>query len=131
MFSFIQKFCNFKTFKSNALKKRLYGILVMKRKELTLMQAQAYVGYLEKGLFYTAGQLLQLPERRKLVITILDEAIDELPRAVASQPSRPDWLDELNRLLDDSAEEDLDAEIFCRTPMRRESVFFTQEELLV
>lgn len=95
------------------------------------MQARAYVGYIDNGRFYTAGQLLQLPERRKLVITILDEVIAEPPSTVVSQPSCPAWLNELNRLLDESADEELNSEVFCRTPMRSESLFFTEEELRV
>ena len=94
------------------------------------MYAQAYVGYLDKGLFYTSGQRLQLPERRKLVITVLDEVITDPLSTIVNQPSRPAWLDELNRLLDESSDDELDAEVFCRTSLRQEPIFFTEGELL-
>jgi len=39
------------------------------------MQAQAYEGYFESGMFYSAGQPLRIPERRKVYITVIDEPI--------------------------------------------------------
>ena len=47
------------------------------------MQAQAYEGYFENGLFYTAGQKLNIPEKRRIYITILDEPIAENESAEA------------------------------------------------
>jgi hypothetical protein len=41
-----------------------------------------------------------------------------------------EWLNELNRLLDESSNEELNPEVFCHTPMRQELIFFTNEELL-
>ena len=46
-----------------------------KRKGLTNMQAQAYEGYFEDGLFYTADQTIRIPERRQVYITVIDEPI--------------------------------------------------------
>jgi hypothetical protein len=40
------------------------------------MQAQAYEGYFENGHFYTAGQTIYIPERRKVFITVFDETKD-------------------------------------------------------
>ena len=37
------------------------------------MELQAYKGYFENGNFYTAGKALHIPERRQIIITILDE----------------------------------------------------------
>jgi hypothetical protein len=37
------------------------------------MNAQAYVGYFENGNFYTEGRTVKIPERKEVVITILDE----------------------------------------------------------
>lgn len=34
---------------------------------------QAYQGYFENGKFYTAGRTLPIPERKQIIITILDE----------------------------------------------------------
>ena len=39
------------------------------------MQAQAYEGYFESGVFYAAGKPLRIPEQRKIYITVLDEPI--------------------------------------------------------
>ena len=37
------------------------------------MQVIAYEGYFDNGNFYTSGKVLRIPERRRVVITILDE----------------------------------------------------------
>jgi len=37
------------------------------------MQVIAYDGYFDNGNFYTSGKVLRIPERRRVVITILDE----------------------------------------------------------
>jgi hypothetical protein len=39
------------------------------------MQAQAYEGYFENGHFYTAGRVVNIPERRRAIITLFDEPI--------------------------------------------------------
>jgi len=38
------------------------------------MQKQAYEGYFEKGKFYSAGRLLRIPERQRVLIAILGDA---------------------------------------------------------
>ena len=47
------------------------------------MQAQAYEGYFENGRFYTAGRTVNLPERRRVYITVLDEPIADNENAEA------------------------------------------------
>ncbi len=37
------------------------------------MQAQAYEGYFENGRFFAAGKTIQIPEKRRVYITVLDE----------------------------------------------------------
>jgi len=37
------------------------------------MQLQAYKGYFENGNFYTAGKSIHIPERRQVILTILEE----------------------------------------------------------
>ena len=61
---------------------------------------QAIEGYVENGRFFTAGNALQMPERRRAFITILDEpphdvmtterisAIDEFFSAIESSDER-------------------------------------------
>ena len=38
------------------------------------MQVVAYDGYFDNGNFYASGKIIRLPERRRVVITILDES---------------------------------------------------------
>jgi hypothetical protein len=35
---------------------------------------QAYQGYFENGHFITAGRTMPIPERRQIIVTVLDEA---------------------------------------------------------
>ena len=49
------------------------------------MQAQAYEGYFENGQFFTSGRTIQLPEQRRVYITILDEIAVESKNAEAWQ----------------------------------------------
>jgi len=48
-----------------------------KTKGAKIMPAQVYEGYFDKGQFYVEGQLIRLPEYRKVFITIIDEPIYE------------------------------------------------------
>ena len=41
------------------------------------MHAQAYEGYFENGKFYTTGRTIQIPERRRVFITVLDEPVTD------------------------------------------------------
>jgi hypothetical protein len=68
------------------------------------MQEQALEGYMENGLFHTAGKVIKLPEKRKMFITIPrdssnDEAINDLNLRLA-------WLDELEAAIEFSADEE-------------------------
>ena len=38
---------------------------------------QAYEGYFENGKFHAAGRVVRIPERRRAIINILDDDIDE------------------------------------------------------
>jgi hypothetical protein len=38
------------------------------------MPSAAYMGYFKNGSFYSSGQIIQIPEQRRVLITILDEA---------------------------------------------------------
>ena len=37
------------------------------------MQALAYEGYFENGRFYASGKTIQIPEKQRIVITILQD----------------------------------------------------------
>jgi hypothetical protein len=59
--------------------------IICKRERELNMNAQAYEGYFENGGFYTAGRVINIPERRRVYITVLDEAIAENENAEAWQ----------------------------------------------
>jgi len=84
------------------------------------MQAQAYEGYFESGKFYTAGKPLRIPERRKVLITIFDEPVQN-----ASHATAPKWLGELHQLLENSGDEKLSMEDFPRMDFGREPLVFS------
>ena len=41
------------------------------------MQAQAYEGYFENGCFFSGGQAVRIPEKKRVYITILNEPVQE------------------------------------------------------
>ena len=61
------------------------------------MQAQAYEGYFKNGLFYTAGRNIRIPERRRAIITILDEPMTRNENAEAWR----EFLDEIAKIDDE------------------------------
>ena len=76
---------------------------------------QAYEGYLEKGRVYTLKPLANVQERRRVIITVLDETIQNMP----------DTWDELDRLVS-SMDEKPRLEDFPRCQLGRESVSFEE-----
>jgi len=86
------------------------------------MQAQAYEGYFESGKFYTAGKPLQIPERRKIYITIFNEPVQNTPPTTA-----PNWLGELHQLLNASGDEKLNMDDFPRMDFGRKPIIFSDE----
>ena len=65
------------------------------------MQAQAYEGYFENGLFFTSGKSMTLPERRRVYITVLDETVTRNDNAEAWRI----FLDEINQIDDEPLQE--------------------------
>ena len=61
---------------------------------------QAYEGYLEKGHFYPLGPPLNIQGRRRVIITILDEPVDEKPDTWAELDKIISEMDELPRFED-------------------------------
>ena len=86
------------------------------------MQAQAYEGYFESGMFYSAGKPLRIPERRKVYITVLDE-----PTQVNTPTTAPSWLEEFHRLLEASGDEKFCMEDFPRMDFGRDPTIFSDE----
>jgi hypothetical protein len=67
------------------------------------MLEQALEGYMENGLFHTAGRTIKLPERKKLFITIPRDSSDNETKNDLSL--RLTWLDELETAIELSAGE--------------------------
>lgn len=84
------------------------------------MQAQAYEGYFDGGKFYTGGKTINIPERKKVYIAVLDESVQD----DSKKPSL-EWLDELHRLLEESGDEKLCMEDFPRMETCRFNLGYT------
>ena len=72
-------------------------------RQVNKMQAYAYEGFFENGQFYVSGKTSHIKGRKKAFITILDETAeknDDIKKTIA----------EFDRMVDDSADEILDAE---------------------
>ena len=65
------------------------------------MQAQAYEGYFENGRFYTAGRPVNIPERRRVYITVIDEPVSDNENAEAWQ----EFLQEIKKIDDEPLSE--------------------------
>ena len=72
------------------------------------MRTQAYEGYFENGNFFASGRVVRLPERKRVVITVLDE-----PAKIKSEMSsgekerRLAWLKKLDELTIAARDEEL------------------------
>jgi hypothetical protein len=84
---------------------------------------QAIEGYFEDGRFYTMGNVFPIPERRKVILTIPDE-----PPRDTMTAARLAALAEFDRLVDESANEELREEDFPRMRFGREFITFNDEE---
>ena len=59
------------------------------------MKAKAYEGYFENGCFLVSGKTVQIPERQRVFLTIIDEIV-KIPSEDKAQ--RVAWLEKLNNL---------------------------------
>ena len=78
---------------------------------------QTYEGYLQSGQIHTLTPLLNTQERRRVIITVLNELHRE-----ETQPSPAVWLEEFNRLLEESMDEVLSMDDFPRADFTREHI---------
>ena len=85
------------------------------------MQAQAYEGYVEDGQFYPKGTLVRLPGRRRAMLTILSEQVQDEENQTA-------WLDDFRQMVTDTTEEKLRIEDFPRFDLGREPIIFSDAE---
>ena len=94
------------------------------------MQALAYEGYFSNGQFYTAGRAVQIPEKRKVFITIFDETEIVAEHETSEQKeSAQEWLDDLLKILQDDDKE-LDESDFPRICFREPEELFADDENL-
>ena len=78
------------------------------------MQPKAYEGYFENGNFFTAGRMVSLPEKKRVVITVLDE----LEKAETGEyERRSEWIKKMTAAVISSSNEEL-CEIPRSTLMR-------------
>ena len=85
---------------------------------------KSYEGYFENGHFYVSGRVMQLPEQRRVFITILDEPAIQL----ANADDKTFW-DEFDRMADESSDEnEILGHFPLRTPGMRPPVLLFDEE---
>ena len=86
------------------------------------MRAIAYEGYFKQGQFYASGNAIQIPEDRRIIITILDTP------PVADCDKQAAW-NNFKRMVKESAHENhlLDSDAFCRQNSGRELINFADE----
>ena len=75
---------------------------------------QAYEGYLQGGQIYSLRPMINTQDRRRVIITVLDE-----PHEEHAQPGPDAWLDVFNRLLEESGDEKLNINHFSRANFTR------------
>ena len=82
---------------------------------------QAYEGYFENGRFYASGKAINIPERKRVFITILEEPAEneDIKKMIA----------EFDRMVDESADEILLEENFQRLNSSRPLMTISDEEV--
>ena len=91
------------------------------------MQASAYEGYFSNGLFYTMGRTVQIPEKRRIFITILEETVHETEyKATEQKESEQEWLDDFFNILS-TATNEIDEKYFPRICFRKPDELFIEE----
>jgi hypothetical protein len=93
------------------------------------MQALAYEGYFNDGRFYASGKVIQIPEKRRVVITILEETQNSNEtESIIEKESAREWLDDLFLGLQDSTVE-LEEKDFPRIKFREQKLFYDEDNL--
>jgi len=86
---------------------------------------QAYEGYFENGLFYSAGRTICIPEKKRVFITILEEPATTSKDENAGAKA---FFTALGSLPDDLPGEELRTEDFPRMSIGRDIAVFSNEE---
>jgi hypothetical protein len=93
------------------------------------MSSAAYEGYFNDGRFYASGKVIQIPEKRRVVITILEETRNtNETESIAENESAREWLDDLFEGLQDATIE-LEEKDFPRINFREQILFGDEENL--
>ena len=90
------------------------------------VQALAYEGYFNNGHFYSSGKIMPIPEKRRVVITILNETVATTEKTEQKE-SAQEWLNDLLMILQDDDKE-LDESDFPRISFRKPEELFADEE---
>ena len=84
------------------------------------MQVQAIQGYFDNGIFYQHGQRVVLPERKLVIVNVLDLPID----ADETKKADVEFWKEFDKLAKDSVDDELLMTDFPRMHFSRELVSF-------
>ena len=88
------------------------------------MQVQAIQGYFDGGFFYQQGRRVSLPERQLVIVNVLDIPVE----ANENQKNDMEFWEEFNRLVKESADEELMMVDFPRVNFGRDLILFDDEE---
>jgi hypothetical protein len=93
------------------------------------MQALAYEGYFNDGRFYASGKVIQIPEKRRVVITILEETRNtNETESIVEKESAREWLDDLFAGLQEATVE-LEEKDFPRISFREQILLGDEDNL--
>ena len=86
------------------------------------MQTQAYEGYFDGGQFYVNGKAIRIPERRRIVLAIMD--------GVQNFSYKQSAWNDFKRMVKETGHENvlLDDDAFSRTDSGRDFIDFTNGE---
>ena len=88
------------------------------------MNVQAMQGYFDGGVFYQQGRRVPLPERRLVIVNVLDVPVD----ADETKKADIEFWKEFDKLAKDSVDEELLTADFPRVNFGRELIQFDDEE---
>ena len=84
------------------------------------MEVQAIQGYFADGVFYQQGRRVNIPERKLVIVNVLDTPVDvdEIKKADV------EFWEEFDRLVKDAVDEELSMADFPRVDFGRELISF-------
>jgi len=89
------------------------------------MMYQTYEGYWDDGRVLSRGSPIRIANRRKVLITVLEE---QEPKKAKTIEERLALWAEIDRMAEESADENLLIEDFPRATFKRELITFSDEE---